>query len=567
MAENVTAAFQQQLAKRRQNIFDMFTNPQDAVGDGINKSELAADIEKGEVELDEFNKAVYADTPQNRKLGRVGQEWHRKKKGGAEQPAPKSGGSKADGKSIKQEVQRQLKDYGIYEKHSTFVKKNANDPAVKAVLKKHGFDNLKDFEKEWHKNRYRESSVVQKYEDAFHEMIGAIPAENYSKYEELTAKKSRKKNDENKSAGKAEQNSKILIEELRAEFGVPGVKETKQAKAYRNHIAKLAVDFFNANPNAKFTEEDIQDFACGETEKFEKLKGFKKLNDAIEKYVDSDFDDEEEKAEDNNPFEQYEDEFQKGCGDGDDDIEKEEEDVEDNEDEEETEDDEERTDAEKAEIISLIGIKRLDIWKSQVDEISQLDEDSAEYDEAVKAMVDEIAYYSEVSGIEKSDIMNALSDYNTKLKFKKTGREIKEQLQNVVLPELNANLATAKQEADELLAECGTAPSHDVPEYWTGELHIEMPYKYYEWDETRVPENSNANIIASFSPDSYQKRCCKNAPASQDEAEARCKYNEQVRKVANISTDIKACEIVSKNLKDNESVELSVRQLVSFKFA
>ena len=132
---------------------------------------------------------------------------------------------------------------------------------------------------------------------------------------------------------------------------------------------------------------------------------------------------------------------------------------------------------------------------------------------------------------------------------------------------MNANLSTAKQEADELLAECGTAPSHDVPEYWTGELHIEMPYKYYEWDETRVPENSNANIIASFSPDSYQKRCCKNAPASQDEAEARCKYNEQVRKIANISTDIKACEIVSKNLKDNESVELSVRQLVSFKFA
>lgn len=271
--------------------------------------------------------------------------------------------------------------------------------------------------------------------------------------------------------------------------------------------------------------------------------------------------DEEEKAEDNNPFEQYEDGFQKGCGDGDDDIEKEDEDDEDSE-------KEEKTDAEKAAMfIALIGINRLDLWKSRVDEISQLDEDSDEYDEAVKAMDDEIAYYAEVSGIEKSDIMNALSDYNTKLKFKKTGKEIKERLQNVVLPELNANLATAKQEADELLTECGTAPSHDVPEYWTGELHIEMPYKYYEWDETRVPENSNANIIASFSPDSYQKRCCKNAPASQDEAEARCKYNEQVCKIANISTDIKACEIVSKNLKDNESVELSVRQLVSFKFA
>lgn len=489
MAENVTAAFQQQLARRRQNIFDMFTNPQDAVGDGINKSELAADIEKGEVELDEFNKAVYADTPQNRKLGRVGQEWHRKKKGGDEQPAPKGGG-KQDGKKAaapKNPAANKEKRYfvdtllnGGANKHTdAVISKNANDPAVKAVLKKNGFDSWDDFQ-DWASENQSDEDLA-KYDKVYISAAKAIPAENFLK-----------------------------------------------------------------------------------------------------------------KSEDNNPFEQYEDEFQKGCGDGDDDIEKEDEDVEDDEeetedenvkkaedsedddeefedDEEETEDEDddekgEKTDAEKAEMISLIGINRLDLWKSQVDEISQLDEDSAEYDEAVKAMDDEIAYYAEVSGIEKSDIMNALSDYNTKLKFKKTGKEIKEQLQNVVLTELNANLATAKQEADELLAECGTAPSHDVPEYWTGELHIEMPYKYYEWDETRVPENSNANIIASFSPDSYQKRCCKNAPASQDEAEARCKYNEQVRKIANISTDIKACEIVSKNLKDNESVELSVRQLVSFKF-
>ena len=136
-----------------------------------------------------------------------------------------------------------------------------------------------------------------------------------------------------------------------------------------------------------------------------------------------------------------------------------------------------------------------------------------------------------------------------------------------VIPALNADLTTAQSKADELLKECGAAPTHDVPEYWTGDLKIDIAYKFYEWDETRVPETQNIGVIASFSPDSYQKRCCKNAPASQEEAEARCQYNEQIRKVANITTDIKACEIVSKNIKDNESVELSVRQLVAFKFA
>jgi len=253
----------------------------------------------------------------------------------------------------------------------------------------------------------------------------------------------------------------------------------------------------------------------------------------------------------------------KGCGDGDKVIKKEK-----DEETEEMDEEDEKTDAEKAELISLIGIEQLDVWKSMVDDIaSNEDMSDEEYNEAIKAIDSDISNFSEVASIEKSDILYALSGYESKIKFKKSGKEIKEQLNSSVIPTLNAELSTAEAEADEILKECGDAPTHDVPEYWTGDLHIELPYKFYEWDETRVPESNNVGIVASFSPDSYQKRCCKNAPASQDEADARCKYNEQVRKIANITTDIKACEIVSKNLKDNEQVELTVRQLVAFKFA
>lgn len=185
----------------------------------------------------------------------------------------------------------------------------------------------------------------------------------------------------------------------------------------------------------------------------------------------------------------------------------------------------------------------------------------------VAALDREIQDFADINGITKSDIMYALNGYETKIKFRKSGKEIKEQLNSVVIPALNADLAIAKSEADAVLKKCGDAPTHDVPEYWTGDLKIDLDYKFYEWDETRVPDTNNTGIVSSFSPESYKSRCCKNAAATQEEADARCKYNECVRKIANITTDIKACQIVAKNLKDNESVELTVRQLVAFKFA
>ena len=276
--------------------------------------------------------------------------------------------------------------------------------------------------------------------------------------------------------------------------------------------------------------------------------------------------DEVSKAEETEEVEEVEeteeeDGVKKGCGDGDKNIEKEE-----TEEETEEEDEDEKTDAEKAEIISLIGIEQLDVWKGVINELSE-EFDETEKAEMVVALDREIQDFADINGVEKSDIMYALNGYETKIKFRKSGKEIKEQLNSVVIPALNADLAIAKSEADAVLKECGDVPTHDVPEYWTGDLKIDLDYKFYEWDETRVPDTNNTGIISSFSPESYKSRCCKNAAATQEEADARCKYNECVRKIANITTDVKACEIVAKNLKDNESVELTVRQLVAFKFA
>lgn len=63
--------------------------------------------------------------------------------------------------------------------------------------------------------------------------------------------------------------------------------------------------------------------------------------------------------------------------------------------------------------------------------------------------------------VEKSDIMNALS-YQGEIKVSKTGKEIKQQVDDVLLPDLNAKLAVKEEEATKKLADCGDAPTRDV---------------------------------------------------------------------------------------------------------
>ena len=92
--------------------------------------------------------------------------------------------------------------------------------------------------------------------------------------------------------------------------------------------------------------------------------------------------DEVSKAEETEEVEETEeteeeDGVKKGCGDGDKNIEKEETEEETEEVEEtEEEDEDEKTDAEKAEIISLIGIEQLDVWKGAVNELADEDDET-----------------------------------------------------------------------------------------------------------------------------------------------------------------------------------------------
>lgn len=165
--------------------------------------------------------------------------------------------------------------------------------------------------------------------------------------------------------------------------------------------------------------------------------------------------------------------------------------------------------------------------------------------------------------VEKSDIMYALSESNC-IKVSKTGKEIKEQVKTVILPQLQADLATYDDKADNLLKDCGTAPTKKVPEWWTGDVNMNIDRKYYDWEETYIPETNRQMLMPTLSAEDSQSKK-RNIPENANQAQARRDYNEAVRMICNIKVDIKACEILM-NLKDGTDYELSPRQVLALKF-
>ena len=163
---------------------------------------------------------------------------------------------------------------------------------------------------------------------------------------------------------------------------------------------------------------------------------------------------------------------------------------------------------------------------------------------------------------EKSDVMDAMCGYESKITISKTGKEIKEQVKNVVLPAKKECLEKCSADANKLLSDCGDAPTRDVPKYWLADMDIETAYKFYDWDETYVPERG-INVVQTLSASENVQG---NVPSSVKEGQTRREYNDKVRNVCDCLVDIKACEILLNNIKDNEKFTLSPRQILVLKF-
>lgn len=164
---------------------------------------------------------------------------------------------------------------------------------------------------------------------------------------------------------------------------------------------------------------------------------------------------------------------------------------------------------------------------------------------------------------EKSHIADALS-YGNDIKVSKTGKEIKAQVKDIVIPKLNAELEEWKGKADTLLENCGKAPTKTPPPYWTADTEIEVPYKIYDWNETYVPQQRDSVTYETLSAeDAAAKKG--NVPENAEQAKARNDYNEAVRMVCNVLVDLKACEVLLL-LKDSKEYELTPRQVLTLRF-
>lgn len=166
--------------------------------------------------------------------------------------------------------------------------------------------------------------------------------------------------------------------------------------------------------------------------------------------------------------------------------------------------------------------------------------------------------------MEKSDVMDALS-YKGDFKVSKTGKEIKDQVDTVLLPAMTADLDVKEAEAEKKLKDCGQAPTKDPDKWWTDGIKMDCGYKVYDWEETYVPNNDGGGrMMSSLSAeDANDKKG--NVPENQEQANCRREYNDIVRAICNIKVDIKACEIL-KTLKDEKQFELSPRQVLALRF-
>lgn len=176
---------------------------------------------------------------------------------------------------------------------------------------------------------------------------------------------------------------------------------------------------------------------------------------------------------------------------------------------------------------------------------------------------------NEVKQIEKSEIFNALKEYNHQIEVKKTGKEIKEHVTNVLLPLLEEKKLELKTKISEFLANIAILPTHPV---WM-KLALdaeEFPYKLYSWEETQYCEKSVGTIFKGFgdcecdgvaeAPEA-PKYCI-----SKEEASKREEYNNWVQDLRDIIYDIKTANVLLTNLKDSETYALTLDQLTALQF-
>jgi hypothetical protein len=171
-------------------------------------------------------------------------------------------------------------------------------------------------------------------------------------------------------------------------------------------------------------------------------------------------------------------------------------------------------------------------------------------DNLVKAETTEDA---EEDNLEKGLIQDSFSSYNAnKLAFTKTGKQIKDQINNTILPALN----TQKTDLTTKLIAAGKLCGDDDPDQQVGSWY------YKGFGKTLPMMMVYSYKMCEPEYDSYSK----SYPEKTDDQKARQQYNELVYAVISTCGDIEYCSMLSRNLDDKTKFELTPDQLSGLQF-
>lgn len=173
--------------------------------------------------------------------------------------------------------------------------------------------------------------------------------------------------------------------------------------------------------------------------------------------------------------------------------------------------------------------------------------------------------WDEIDGVRKGEICDIVA-YSEQFKVQKTGKEIKNQIDTVLLPAKNTEIQSLTDKLLDELENCGDKPTANYCGYWGNLMGIKTDYKYYNWNETCMPANPESSVCASLSYEHQENAPKLNCPKTEDEAKARMCYNDILCKIVDNMADVRACEILKDTLSDDKKISLSLRQLFAFKF-
>jgi hypothetical protein len=156
------------------------------------------------------------------------------------------------------------------------------------------------------------------------------------------------------------------------------------------------------------------------------------------------------------------------------------------------------------------------------------------------------------NNIEKGMIVESFGSYsNNKLSFNKTGKQIKDQIDTILLPLLDAQLLQLNTELISISKDITIQPDDFISEYeYRGFAKVLPKVARYSYKQT---ENEYDRSMNRCEPQTEEQLACS-------------KYNHISSQIVSTMSDIQYSKLLSKNLEDNKKYELTTDQILALQF-